>query len=604
VKTWWYILQLLRATGSLFVAATLCGVAYFGLPLVLGLATQAFFDTVSGHAPLGLNLWTALALLLCLNLLRSGMEAGFQVTFINLRYAGSGLLRANLLRQLLVRPSGLPLPDSSGEAISRFRDDAESIMYDHIDASVDLIGRSIFAILAFAIMLRIDLILGLAVAGMLALSVPIIALAGDRIATYARLNHEAIGRVTGFLAEMFAAVLAIKAAGATDAVVAHFERLGERRRQAAVRDQLWQAVVNAVDANVVTLGIGLVLLFAGQALRAGAFSVGDFSLFVIYLTELMWFPDEIARWITSYRQAGVSLGRMAHLLGDADPRGLVASPSPSRGHSSRTAWPLDRPSAGQVLPIDRLARGAGDVAIADAVPPAVATPAHVQWIAIRPPILETRGLAYRYPSSGRGIQDVSLAIDPGSFVVLTGAVAAGKTTLLQVLLGILPRDAGEIVWEGSSVADPTAFFGPPRTSYVPQTPRLFSDSFRANLLEGMTADDARLRRAIQRAGLDPDVVAFPEGWETRIGPRGARLSGGQIQRTAAARAFLREPRLLVLDDLSSALDLPTEELLWERLAQWRREAPGLTILAVSHRPAALSRADRVFAVVEGRLVSE
>src|SRR5262249_325825 len=152
------------------------------------------------------------------------------------------------------RPGALPLPDSPGEAISRFRDDAESVMYDAIDCWVDLIGRSVFAVAAFAVMARINLPLALSVAARLFLPVPIIVRAGHRSATYRRLNHEALGRVTGFLAEMFGGVQAIKAAGATGQVVKHFQGLGERRRRAAVRDEIWQAVVTAVDASVVTFG--------------------------------------------------------------------------------------------------------------------------------------------------------------------------------------------------------------------------------------------------------------------------------------------------------------------------------------------------------------
>ncbi len=573
MKTWWYLVQIVRATAWYFAGEAAFGVAYFGFPLVLGLATQAFFDALSGHAPAGPNAWTALTLLLVLELVRAGTLVGLDVTTINLRYAGSGLLRANLLGQLLRRPSALPLPDSPGEAISRFRDDAESVMSDALDGWCDLIGRTIFALAAFVVMARINLPLALAVAAMLGLSVPIIVLAGERIATYRRLNHEAIGRVTGFLAEMFRGVQAIKAGGATEHVVGHFHMLGERRRQAAVRDQLWQAVVTATNVNVVTFGTGLILLIAGPALRAGPFTVGDFSLFVVYLADLMWFPEEIARFITSYRQAGVSLGRLAHLLGEGDPRTLVERPHPG-----------GRPLVGG----DDPSEWATILSVA-------ASPAQPH------PLLEAHGLTFRHPASGRGIQEVSLYLEPGSFVVITGRVAAGKTTLLEVLLGLLPRDAGEILWKGTPVADPTSFFGPPRTSYVPQTPRLFSETLRANLQEGWAADDAGLARAAWLAVLERDLATFPEGWETLVGPRGARLSGGQIQRTAAARAFLRAPELLVLDDLASALDLPTEELLWERLAEWRRESPGLTILAVSHRPAALQQADRVLWMDDGCL---
>jgi ATP-binding cassette subfamily B protein len=460
-----------------------------------------------------------------------------------------------------------------------------------MDCWVDLIGRSIFVVAAFAVMISIDALLALAVASMLALSVPIIVLAGDRIATYVRLNREAIGRTTGFLAEIFGGVQAIKAAGATEAVIAHFLQIGERRRRAAVRDQLWQAVVNAVDTNVVTFGIGLVLVFAGQALRAGAFTVGDFSLFVIYLTDLMWFPEEIARFITSYRQAGVALDRMTHLLGDGDAQVLTKRHLEVVRRSRGTSLPdpggsrvpsdvsMSSVEQGRDVPRERLAPYPGD-----------------------DPLLEARGLTYLYPSSVRGIHDVSLVVAPGAFVVLTGRVAAGKTTLLQVLLGLLPRGAGEICWRDQLVADPQTFFGPPRTSYLPQTPRLFSETLRTNLEQGLAVDGSWLEGATRLAVLDRDLAGFPEGLETLVGTRGARLSGGQVQRVAAARAFLRGPDLLVIDDLSSALDLPTEELLWERLVEWRRASPGLTILAVSHRPAALQRADRVLVMEDGTIV--
>ena len=586
MKTWWFLVQIIRATARRFGVALTAGIAYFGLPLALGLATQAFFDALSGRAPAGLNAWTALVLLLLLQLARSGVLAGFEVAFINLRYAGTGLLRANALRGVLRRPGALPLPDSPGEAISRFRDDAELVMYDAMDGWVDLAARSLFALAAFVVMARIDLRLALAVGAMLALSVPVVTLAGDRSATYGRLNHEAIGGVTGFLAEAFGGVEAIKAAGATGHAVAHLQRLGERRREAAVRDQLWQAVVTAVNGNVVTFGTGLVLLVAGRALRAGTFTVGDFSLFVVYLTDLMWFPEEIARWFTSYRQAGVSLGRLAHLLGGGDPRTLV-----ERSGSALEAT--------------------GGTSGSACAGPLVGGGSPQEWVTVRPGrpsaaalgvLLEARGLGYRHPASGRGIRDVSLCLEPGSFVVITGPVAAGKTTLLEVLLGLLPRDAGEILWQGRPVADPASFFGPPRSCFVPQAPRLFSETLRANIQEGWAADDACLARAAWLAALDRDLAAFPDGWKTLVGPRGTRLSGGQLQRAAAARAFLRSPELLVLDDLSSALDLPTEELLWERLAGWRRELPGLTILAVSHRPTALARADRVLRLREGVLV--
>src|SRR5205823_9527924 len=129
-------------------------------------------------------------------------------------------------------------------------------------------------------------------------------------------------------------------------------------------------------------------------------------------------------------------------------------------------------------------------------------------------------------------------------------------------------------------------------------PRLFSETLRENLLLGQPADGPALAAAIHRAVLDPDVAALERGLDTRVGPRGVRLSGGQVQRAAAARMLVRRPALLVCDDLSSALDVETERALWKRVLGWPGDdgdAPGAqpTVLVVSHRRAALRRADQI-----------
>jgi ATP-binding cassette subfamily B protein len=148
------------------------------------------------------------------------------------------------------------------------------------------------------------------------------------------------------------------------------------------------------------------------------------------------------------------------------------------------------------------------------------------------------------------------------------------------------------------VADPGAFFTPPRSAYTPQVPRLYSETLRSNILLGIEADDEQLMHAIQQAVLEEDLEALEAGLETRVGPRGVKLSGGQVQRTAAARMFVREPELLVFDDLSSALDVETENALWERLLA--SDQPR-TCLAVSHRRSALRRADQIVVLVDGRV---
>jgi ATP-binding cassette subfamily B protein len=211
--------------------------------------------------------------------------------------------------------------------------------------------------------------------------------------------------------------------------------------------------------------------------------------------------------------------------------------------------------------------------------------------------LEIRGLTYRYPETGRGIEQIDFSVPRGSFTVVTGRIGSGKTTLLRVLLGLLPRDSGEICWNGRPVTDAAAFLVPPRCAYTAQAPRLFSETLRDNILMGLSEDALDLPLALRLAVLEPDVAEMDAGLDTVVGPRGVRLSGGQVQRAAAARMFVRESELLVFDDLSSALDVDTERTLWNRLFQ-QREA---TCLVVSHRRAALRRADQIIVMNEGRV---
>ncbi len=148
-------------------------------------------------------------------------------------------------------------------------------------------------------------------------------------------------------------------------------------------------------------------------------------------------------------------------------------------------------------------------------------------------------MTYHYPETGRGIQDINLHLSRGSFTVVTGRIGSGKTTLLRVLLGLLPKDAGEIHWNGEAVSDPASFFTPPQSAYTPQAPRLFSDPLRDNILLGLPETQVDLADAIRQAVLEEDVAEMPDELATVVGPRGVRLSGGQVQRTAAARMFVR-----------------------------------------------------------------
>jgi len=211
--------------------------------------------------------------------------------------------------------------------------------------------------------------------------------------------------------------------------------------------------------------------------------------------------------------------------------------------------------------------------------------------------LEVHGLTCQHYESGRGIDDVSFGLTRGTLTIITGRVGSGKTTLLRALLGLLPASGGVIRWNDVPIDDPATWFIPPRCAYTAQVPRLFSESLRDNILLGLPRADADLTDALRLAVLGPDLAAMGDGLDTRVGSRGMRLSGGQVQRVAAARMFARAADLLVVDDLSSALDVETEGQLWSRLAM----RPDTTILAVSQRRAALRRADSIIVLRNGRV---
>lgn len=210
----------------------------------------------------------------------------------------------------------------------------------------------------------------------------------------------------------------------------------------------------------------------------------------------------------------------------------------------------------------------------------------------------------------------------GAFTVITGRIGSGKTTLLKALLGLLPLQGGQILWNGQPVADPTTFFVPPRVAYTAQTPRLFSDTLRSNILLGMPEEKVDVMGALETAVLTSDLADMEQGLDTRVGPKGVRLSGGQVQRAAAARMFARNAELLIFDDLSSALDVETERQLWERI---RHDELGMmkaasnsslhhssvtlhnsppTCLVVSHRRPALRRADWIIVLQDGRIADQ
>jgi len=214
--------------------------------------------------------------------------------------------------------------------------------------------------------------------------------------------------------------------------------------------------------------------------------------------------------------------------------------------------------------------------------------------------LEVKNLNCHYENSEAGIYNVSFKLKKGEVTVVTGRIGSGKTTLLKTLLGLLPKNSGEVYWNDIEVKKPESFFVPPVSSYTSQIPNLFSDTVENNIFLGLDKKGDELKEAISAAVLEKDIETLDKGVETVIGPKGVKLSGGQIQRVAAARMFIRKPELLVFDDISSALDVETEIKLWNRLFEGKKP----TCLVVSNRRYALQQADNIIVMKNGRVEAQ
>jgi ATP-binding cassette subfamily B protein len=590
MKTYQYMWRMIRFRPWLYLVDCLLWTLIHVAPVLPGLVAREILDTLTGDTQLGLSVWALIGLLMAIALGRAVLVLGGALADIPHRFSMSALLRRNLLERILELPGARALPESTGEALSRFRDDAAQAE-DAISWTLDVIGTALFAIVAVGVLLTINAQITLLVFLPLAGVVAVAHIAATRLEHYRTSSRAATGRVTGAIGEIFGAAQAVQVAGAEDSVIDHFRRLNDIRRKSMLKDQLLTQLVESIFANTVSIGTGLILILASQSMRVGSFTIGDFALFVYYLAFVTEFTQFFGQFLAHYKQTGVAFRRMTVLLQGAPPERLVRHGS-LWGQEARRRRQGDKETVGSgaspLLPVSRLGS------------------------------LEATGLTFRYPDSGRGVEAIDLRLERGSFTVITGRIGSGKTTLLRTLLGLLPADAGGLRWNGALVADPSNFLTPPRCAYTAQVPVLFSEPLRDNLLLGLPEQAVDLPGAIHAAVLEQDIAAMHDGLDTIVGAKGVRLSGGQIQRAAAARMFARNAELLVFDDLSSALDVNTERLLWERLGtgDWElgtgnqtiSQSPlpdpqSPTILAVSHRRAVLRRADQIIVLKDGRVAA-
>jgi ABC-type multidrug transport system fused ATPase/permease subunit len=352
-----------------------------------------------------------------------------------------------------------------------------------------------------------------------------------------------------FLVSALESARTVKLAAATPAVHQHLQDVDSGRVDAAVREHRVQAVLDGVPIVLVQCGVvagWLVYLLGGWSLATAL-------LVTTAVSGFDWFGRVAGAVITEAPGTRAWAQAMARLAGGADIVALPPGVDLVRGNAPLPATPVR----------EELQR------------------------------LELSGLTAVHDDGTLGVEDVDLTVDKGELVLLLGQIGSGKSSLLAALAGLVDH-TGSIRWNGKEIGDPQLFLRPGQVAYVAQVPRVLSGTFADNLRLDhpreldLPVDDARLTDDIAEAG----------GVEAVVGHRGVRLSGGQVQRLALARALAADAELVVADDVSSALDARTEVELWAALRN-----RGTTVLGSTSKRAALTQADRVVVLEQGRIAA-
>lgn len=558
-----HIINLIKFRYKSFFGAWLSALIFFLVPLVTALLIREIFIIVEGGTPnTDVDLWTLVWIIPLIHVLMAGTDILYAWFIWTFNLASRILLRKNILSGIFKQPGADALQISPGRTIARFRGDTQEISWFTALIS-DISAFAIFAIIAFYLMFSINARVTLIVFAPFIIIILVINFSRRRLTTYREATRKAAGRITGLIGETFNAIQAIKVGAHEDTVVAHFVKLSEQRKDMAVRDESFAVAIRSFGRLIISLSTGILLLLIGDLMQTGEFSVGDFILFTFLLGWMSSFINYLGNYIAWQQRAKVSVGRMEEVMqGKRDDIGPSELSEPSEIYVKKTV----------------------------PVIPALSEPEILQRIDIK-------NLNYEYHKKENGISDISFSIEKGTLTVVTGRVGSGKTTLLRVLLGLLPKSSGEIYWNGNLINEPKSFFVPPISSYTSQVPILFSESISDNILMGLPVRSVDIDKAVEMAVVEDDIALFEEKLETKIGPKGIKISGGQKHRVAAARMFVRKPELLVFDDLSSALDKKTENELWKRIFANTEN----TLLITSHRKAALKQADQIIVLKNGKI---
>jgi ATP-binding cassette, subfamily B, multidrug efflux pump len=400
---------------------------------------------------------------------------------------------------------------------------------------------------------------------------------------FGRRIHERFERIQAMFSDIsaraqenFSGARVIRAYVQEQSEIAAFENANQEyihRSLGLVRlmGMLWPTLELMLGAAVV-----IVLWLGGRQVLLGKISVGDFVAFNTYMIQLTW-PVIALGWVINIFQRGTaSMVRIQEIMSE---KPEIADELETIGSSDHGAI---RPSESESVqttrsPDPQIARLTGEI--------------------------EFCNLNFAY-NGVPVLQDINLRIPAGSSLAIVGPTGSGKTTLVNLIPRIYDAQPGAVLIDGRPIRQFPLDTLRRQIGFVPQETFLFSDTIRENIAFGVAEEDGQatledIKATAAAANIAQDIDSFPEGYNTAVGERGITLSGGQKQRTAIARALLRSPRILILDDALSSVDTQTEDRILNHLREIMR---GRTTIFISHRVSTVRNADRIAVLHQGRIV--
>jgi ATP-binding cassette subfamily B protein len=460
-------------------------------------------------------------------------------------------LRKDYFDHLLTLDASFFGEERTGDLMSRATNDTLAVRMAAGPAIMYTLNTAVGFVLALALMLWISPTLTLyALVPLIALP-PLVLKFGGIIHRRYQAIQEHFSTLSTMVQENLTGVRIVRAYGREAEQQARFEVLNREYRS---RNMALARTAGAFHPLMVLLsgaGMVVILWFGGREVMAGLISVGDFVAFNFYLVLLVW-PMIALGWVINLFQRGAaSMGRLNRILNRPSVLSFPVPPeAPPRWHGG----------------------------------------------------VEFRSVTFRYPGTERVVlDDVSFVAEPGKTVAVVGATGSGKSTLVSLIARVWDATEGEVLVDGVDVRtmDPEVLRA--HLGVVPQDAFLFSETLAANIGVGAAgeAGQEEIENAAGIAQLHDSVESFPRGYETLLGERGINLSGGQKQRATLARAIIREPRILILDDALSAVDTHTETRI---LSDLRKVLADRTAFIISHRVTAVMDADLILVLEDGRIV--